>query len=257
MRRSDEMIRVIINGCNGHMGRMLDEVIAPLEDVTIVAGVDLEDKGYYSYPVYPSVKECTCEADAVIDFTISKITDQVIDACVAKKFPLVLCTTGLTEGQLNHVREAASQIPIVQSYNMSLGINTLVKILKAAAPALSEAGFDIELVEKHHNQKIDAPSGTAILLADTVNEACQNRYHYTYDRTNVRKKRESQEIGISSIRGGTIVGEHEVIFAGTDEVIELKHEAFSKAVFAKGAVQAAKFLKGKANGLYTMQDVIQ
>lgn len=251
------MVRVIINGCNGKMGRMLDEIIAPMEDVAIVAGVDLEDKGYFSYPVFPSILECTMEADAVIDFTIAKITDQVIDACVERQYPLVLCTTGLTEEQLRHVREASEQIPIVQSYNMSLGINTLVKLLKAAAPVLSEAGFDIELVEKHHNQKIDAPSGTALLLADTVNEACGDVYHYTYDRSSVRRKRDGMEIGISSVRGGTIVGEHEVIFAGTDEVIELKHEAFSKAVFAKGAVQAAKFLKDRENGLYTMQDVIR
>lgn len=251
------MIRVIINGCNGKMGKMLDEVIAPMEDVEIVAGVDLEDKGYYTYPVFPSIGDCGCEADAVIDFTIAKITDQVIDACAAKGYPLVLCTTGLSEGQLDHVKAASAKIPIVQSFNMSLGINTLVKILKAAAPALSEAGFDIELVEKHHSQKIDAPSGTALLLADSVNEACGNQYHYTYDRSSVRSKRDAKEIGISSVRGGTIVGEHEVIFAGTDEVIALKHEAFSKAVFAKGAVQAAKFLKDKKNGLYTMQDVIQ
>lgn len=251
------MIRVMINGCNGKMGRMLDEVIGSMEDVTIVAGVDVSDRGYYSYPVYPSICQCEEEVDAVIDFTISNITDQVIDECVEKKYPLVLCTTGLTEEQLEHVRKASHSIPIVQSYNMSLGINTLIKLLRAAAPVLSEAGFDIELVEKHHSQKIDAPSGTALLLADTINEACSDQYHYTYDRSSVRRKREEKEIGISSVRGGTIVGEHEVIFAGIDEVIELKHQAFSKAVFAKGAVQAAKFLKGKECGLYTMQDVIQ
>ena len=251
------MVRVVINGCNGKMGKMLDEVIASMEDVVIVAGVDVEDQGIYSYPVYSSIEQCQQEVDAVIDFTIAKITDQVLDACVAKGYPLVLCTTGLSSEQLEHVRQASAHIPIVQSYNMSLGINTLVKLLKAAAPVLSEAGFDIELVEKHHNQKIDAPSGTELLLADAVNEACENQYYYRYDRSSIRSKRDGKEIGISSVRGGTIVGEHEVIFAGTDEVIELKHQAFSKAVFAKGAVQAAKFLKGKTSGVYTMQDVIQ
>ncbi len=250
------MVKVIINGCNGKMGQMLSEIIAPMEDVTIVAGVDVEDKGLHSYPFFTSIEACTAEADAVIDFTIAAVTDDVVAACTEKKLPLVLGTTGLSGEQLEHVRQASQQIPIVQSYNMSLGINTLVKLLRAAAPVLAEAGFDIELVEKHHNQKIDAPSGTALLLADTVNQACGNGYQYIYDRSAVREKRRKNQIGISSLRGGTIVGEHEVIFAGTDEVISLKHEAFSKAVFAKGAVQAAKFLKEKEKGLYTMQDVI-
>lgn len=251
------MVKVMINGCNGKMGRMLDEVIGSMEDVVIVAGVDVSDNGYYSYPVYSSIKQCEEDIDAVIDFTVSKITDQVIDECVEKEYPLVLCTTGLTAEQMEHVRQASRYIPIVQSYNMSLGINMLVKLLNACAPALKEAGFDIELVEKHHNQKIDAPSGTALLLADTINDACDKEYSYIYDRSPYRRKRDEKEIGISSVRGGTIVGEHEVIFAGIDEVIELKHQAFSKAVFAKGAVQAAKFLTTKECGLYTMQDVIQ
>ena len=161
------MVKVIINGCNGKMGQMLSEIIAPMEDVTIVAGVDVEDKGLHSYPFFTSIEACTAEADAVIDFTIAAVTDDVVAACTEKKLPLVLGTTGLSGEQLEHVRQASQQIPIVQSYNMSLGINTLVKLLRAAAPVLAEAGFDIELVEKHHNQKIDAPSGTALLLADT------------------------------------------------------------------------------------------
>lgn len=250
------MFKVIIVGCNGKMGGVLDDVISAEEEVEIVAGVDQKDLGLYSYPVFTSVAECTVEADAVIDFSVSMISDRVMDDCVAKKLPLVLCTTGLSEEQLAHVDAAAKEIPIVQSYNMSLGINTLAKLLKAAAPILAEAGFDIEIIEKHHNQKVDAPSGTAILLANTINETLDNQYYYKYDRTTKRQKRERTEIGISAIRGGTIVGEHEVLFCGRDEVVSVKHEAHSKAVFAKGAVQAVKFLVGKENGRFTMADVI-
>ncbi|MBQ7432632.1 MAG: 4-hydroxy-tetrahydrodipicolinate reductase [Lachnospiraceae bacterium] len=250
------MLKVIIVGSNGKMGKVLDEVISAEETVEIVAGVDKEDLGYYSYPVFQSVAACTVKADAVIDFSVSVITDGVVDDCVAKKLPLVLCTTGLSEAQMAHIDAAAKEIPIVQSYNMSLGINTLVKLLKSAAPLLADAGFDIEIIEKHHNQKIDAPSGTALLLANSMNEVLDHQYYYQYDRSTRRQKRERTEIGISAIRGGTIVGEHEVIFAGKDEVISLKHEAHSKAVFAKGAVQAVKFLADKENGRYTMADVI-
>lgn len=250
------MIKVIINGCNGKMGRVLDEVISAEAEMEIVAGVDREDLGLTSYPVFTSIGECNVAADAVIDFSVAVITDKVISDCVEKKLPLVLCTTGLSEAQMAHIDGAAKEIPIVQSYNMSLGINTLIKLLKSAAPLLADAGFDIEIIEKHHNQKIDAPSGTALLLADSINDSLDQQYYYQYDRTTKRQKRERTEIGISSIRGGTIVGEHEVIFAGRDEVISLTHEAHSKAVFAKGAVQAVKFLAGKTKGRYTMADVI-
>lgn len=250
------MIKVIINGCNGKMGKVLQEVIAAEEEVEIVAGVDITQNPDVAYPIFSSVAQCTCEADVVIDFTIAKIVDQLLDDCVQKKIALVLCTTGLSPEQLKHVEEASKVIPIVQSYNMSLGINTLAKVLESIAPVLADAGFDIEIIEKHHNQKIDAPSGTAILLANTVNAALNNEYHYKYDRTTKRAARDKKEIGISAIRGGTIVGEHNVIFAGQDEVLELTHQAHSKAVFAKGAVQAAKFLAKKENGRYTMRDVI-
>ncbi len=250
------MIGVIINGCNGKMGLALNEVIQMDHQVEIVAGIDVEDKGYYNFPVYQSILECEKEADVVIDFTFSGITDRVIDACVEKNIPLVLCTTGLSDTQLAHVEEASKQIPIVQSYNMSLGINTLVKALQFVAPILAEEGFDIELVERHHNQKIDAPSGTAILLANAINKSLGNSYEYVYDRSQKREIRNKKEIGISAVRGGTIVGDHEVIFAGKDEIIELNHHAYSKAVFAKGAVAAAKFLIDKKNGRFTMQDVI-
>ena len=174
-----------------------------------------------------------------------------------KNLPVVLCTTGLSDEQLEKVQKTAEKVPVLKSANMSLGVNLLLKLLKDAAKVLGNAGYDIELVERHHNQKVDAPSGTALALADSINEALGGAYHYVYDRSQVRQKRDSREIGISAVRGGTIVGEHEVIFAGTDEVIEFKHTAYSRNVFAKGAVEAAKFLKGKTPGMYDMGDVIQ
>ncbi len=196
------------------------------------------------------------EADVVIDFASAKAEDALLDYCGAHKLPVVVCTTGLSEEQLQKVAETAKKTAVLKSANMSLGINTLLNLLKSAAKVLAEAGFDMEIVEKHHKHKLDAPSGTALALADSMNEALGNAYHYTYDRSGRREERDPKEIGISAVRGGNIVGEHEVIFAGTDEVIEFKHTAYSKAVFGKGAVQAAKFLAGREPGLYDMQDVI-
>ncbi len=250
------MLRVIIHGCNGAMGRMLNQVISGETGMEIVAGVDREPNPAYAYPVFMSLDECTVEADAVIDFTVAAAADKLLDACAAKKLPLVMATTGLSKEQLAHVEEVSKVIPLVQSFNMSLGINTLAKVLRQISPLLAEAGFDIEIVERHHNKKVDAPSGTAILLANAVNNSLNNEYHYVYDRSSVRQRRDPKEIGISAVRGGTIVGVHDVIFAGEDEVIELNHQAFSKAVFAKGAIAAAKFLQNKEPGYYTMRDVI-
>ena len=190
-------------------------------------------------------------------FSNAAAVDGLLDYCVEKQVPVVLCTTGLSEEQLKKVEETSKKVAVLKSANMSLGVNMLLKLLQDAAKVLAPAGFDIEIVEKHHNQKVDAPSGTALAMADSINEALDNEYRYTYDRSQVREKREKKEIGISAVRGGTIVGEHEVIFAGEDEVIEFKHTAYSKAVFAKGAVEAGKFLKGKGAGLYDMSDVIQ
>ena len=169
---------------------------------------------------------------------------------------MVLCTTGLSDEQLARVEEVSKNVAVLKSANMSLGINTLMDLLKKATDVFAEAGFDIEIVEKHHNQKLDAPSGTALALADSINEASDGAYHYVYDRSQERKKRDSREIGISAVRGGTIVGDHDVIFAGTDEVITFEHRAYSRAVFGKGAIQAAKFLAGKPAGRYDMSDVI-
>ena len=196
------------------------------------------------------------DADVIIDFSNAKAVDALLAYGVEKQIPIVLCTTGLSEQQLADVEKAYEKVAILKSANMSLGINTLMELLKKAAQVFAPAGFDMEIVEKHHNQKLDAPSGTALALADSMNEALDEAYTYTYDRSQKRQKRDKYEIGLSSVRGGNIVGEHEVIFAGQDEVIEFKHTAYSKAVFAKGAVEAAKFLKGKPAGHYDMADVI-
>lgn len=251
------MVKIIMHGCNGHMGQVISGLVAQDPDAEIVAGIDVADQGKNSYPVYTNMKECQVEADALIDFSSAKATDALLDYCAERKLPVVLCTTGLSEEQLAKVEETAKKVAVLKSANMSLGINTLMKLIQDAAKVLATAGFDMEIVEKHHNQKLDAPSGTALALADSMNEALNEKYAYVYDRSRERKKREKYEIGISAVRGGNIVGEHEVIFAGQDEVIEFKHTAYSKAVFAKGAVQAAKFLAGKPAGFYDMSDVIQ
>ena len=193
----------------------------------------------------------------VIDFSSCAAADKLLDYCSAAQMPVVLCTTGLSPEQLERVKAVAGKTAVLKSANMSLGINLLLKLLKEAAAVLAPAGFDMEIVEKHHNQKVDAPSGTALALADSINEEFNNEYTYVYDRSTRRQKRDAKEIGLSAVRGGTIVGDHDVIFAGEDEVITFSHTAYSKNVFAKGAVQAAKFLKGKPAGLYDMSDVIE
>lgn len=250
------MVRIIMHGCNGKMGQVISGLVEADNEAEIVAGVDVYDQVKNPYPVFKTIEECNVEADAVIDFSNAAGVDKLLDYCVSKKLPVVLCTTGLTEEQLAHVREASGKTAVLKSANMSLGINMLLKLLKEAAGILAPAGFDIEIVEKHHNQKLDAPSGTALALADSINEEFDNRYEYVYDRSQERRKRSEKEIGISAVRGGTIVGDHDVIFAGADEVITFSHRAYSKAVFGKGAVQAAKFLAGKPAGMYDMSDVI-
>lgn len=250
------MTKVIMHGCNGKMGRMIADIIREDEDITLAAGVDVFDEGKNSFPVFKAIKDCDVEADVVIDFSTSSAVDGLLEYCVEKQLPCVLCTTGLSEEQLKKTEEAAGQVAVLKSANMSLGINMLLKILKTAAEVLAPAGFDIEIVEKHHNLKLDAPSGTALALGDSVNEVLNHEYEYVFDRSGRRQKRPQKEIGYAAVRGGTIVGEHDVIFAGTDEVITFSHAAYSKAVFGKGAVQAAKFLKGKPAGLYNMSDVI-
>ena len=250
------MVRIIMHGCNGKMGQVITGIVKEDANAEIVAGIDVYDGIKNTYPVFSSIEQCDVEADVIIDFAAAQAVDALLDYGVAKQIPIVLCTTGLSEAQLDKVNESAKKVAILKSANMSLGINTLFKVLQAISPLLSEAGFDIEIVEKHHHLKVDAPSGTALALADVINDSLKEPFNYKFDRSPDRIRRPKNEIGISAVRGGTIVGEHEIIFAGEDEVIELKHTAYSKAVFAKGAVEAAKFLKGKEPGLYTMKEVI-
>lgn len=251
------MVKMIMHGCNGKMGQVITKIVKEDANAEIVAGIDKYMGIQNDYPVFESIDKCDVEADVVIDFSNAVAVDGLLEYCVEKQVPVVLCTTGLSEEQLGKVQEASKKVAVLKSANMSLGVNMLLKLLQDATKILAPAGFDIEIVEKHHNQKVDAPSGTALALADSINTVLNNEYTYTYDRSQVRQKRNKKEIGISAVRGGTIVGEHEVIYAGEDEVIEFKHTAHSKAVFAKGAVEAGKFLKGKGAGLYDMKDVIQ
>ena len=250
------MVKIIMHGCCGHMGQVISDLVEKDTNAEIVAGIDVTDKGNTSYPVFTDIHECKTEADVLIDFSSAKAADALLDYCVERSLPVVLCTTGLSEEQLAKVEETAKKIPVLKSANMSLGINTLMKLIQDAAKVLATAGFDMEIVE-NHRLKLDAPSGTALALADSLNEAMDNQYHYVYDRSQRRQQRDDKEIGISAVRGGTIVGEHEVIFAGTDEVIEFKHTAYSKAIFGKGAIEAAKYLAGKPAGRYDMADVIE
>jgi len=252
------MVRVILHGCNGKMGQVISSLVAEDDQMQVVAGIDLYDDGHNSYPVYHDIWKCKEEADCLIDFSSASAVDGMLDYCVEKKLPCVLCSTGLSEEQLKKTAEAAKSIAVLRSANMSLGINLMIsKLLKSATEVLAKAGFDVEIVEKHHRLKVDAPSGTALALADAVNETLGGAYSYVYDRSDRREKRPENEIGISAVRGGSIVGDHDVIFAGPDEVVTLSHRAYSKGVFGKGAVEAAKFLAGKPAGKYGMSDVIE
>ncbi len=251
------MVRAIMHGCNGHMGQTITSIVKDDPDIEIVAGIDPYDGIKNDYPVFASLKECDVDADVIIDFASAKATDALLDYCEEKGMAVVLCTTGLSEEQVKRAKEVTTKkAAVLKSANMSLGINVLMKLLKEAAATFDPAGFDIEIVEKHHNQKVDAPSGTALALADSINEEMGGKFEYVFDRSDRRQKRDRKELGISAVRGGNIPGDHDVIFAGGDEVITFSHRAYSKAVFAKGAIQAAKFLKGKTAGLYDMSNVI-
>ncbi|MBR4718709.1 MAG: 4-hydroxy-tetrahydrodipicolinate reductase [Lachnospiraceae bacterium] len=250
------MVNIILHGCNGRMGRMITDIVADDENAKIVAGVDVAGGQLSDFTVFENIDDCNVQADAVIDFGNACAVDHLLDWCVQHKIPCVECTTGLSEEQIKHLEDCSAEVAILKSANMSLGVNVLLKLVAEAARTLADAGFDIEIVEKHHRTKLDAPSGTALALADSINEARNSEYDYVYDRSQVRQPRGSKELGISAVRGGTIVGDHDVIFAGQDEVVTFSHRAYSRAVFAKGAVQAAKFLKGKGAGHYTMSDVI-
>ena len=250
------MVKVMMHGCNGVMGQVITQIVEETGDAVMAAGVDRADNGGNSYPVYTNLADCKEDIDVIIDFSAAPAVDGLLDYAAERQIPVVLCTTGLSDEQLEKVSKASEKTAILRSANMSLGINTLFKVLKSMTKLLADAGFDVDIVEKHHRRKLDAPSGTALALAEAVNEPLNNEYEFVYDRSQRREQRPKKEIGISAVRGGTIVGEHEVIFAGQDEVIELKHTAYSRAVFAKGAVSAALYLAGKPAGMYDMSDVI-
>ena len=249
------MTRLILSGCNGKMGRMITSCVAARCDCEIVAGFDINTEAAAGFPVYANPLNCDVEADVIIDFSHPSALSGVLSYAKAHQLPVVVSTTGLSEDQIADVKATADNVPLFFSANMSLGISLLAELAKKAAAVLGQ-DFDIEILEKHHNQKIDAPSGTALLLADALSESLDYTPEYTFDRHAVRQKRDRKEIGFSSIRGGTIVGEHDVIFAGRDEVITLSHSAASKEVFAVGAINAALFLQGKAAGYYTMADLV-
>lgn len=250
------MTNIVISGANGKMGKVINNVISAREDCKVIAGIDINTEIYDDFPIVTSPLELPEKPDVIIDFSHPLALDGLISYALSTGTPLVLATTGYSDEQIAKIKSSSEQIPVFFTFNMSLGINLLVELAKQATAILGNQ-FDIEIVEKHHNQKIDAPSGTAIMLADAINETLDNKMQYTYDRHSQRKKREKNEIGMHSIRGGTIVGEHDVIFAGRDEVITLSHQASSKEVFAVGSVNAAVFMNGKKKGLYTMADIIK
>ena len=246
------MTKIILNGCNGKMGQVITRLAGEDESLEIVAGFDILNNKENEYPVFTSPDDFQGEADVVIDFSHPDSLESILSFCRKRKLPVIVCTTGLSNSQKNIMEASSKEIPVFFSANMSLGINLLIDLAKKATALLGE-NFDIEIIEKHHNQKIDAPSGTALAIADAIAEEAE----YVYDRHISRKKRKKSEIGIHAVRGGTIVGEHTVLFAGTDEVIEIKHSAASKEIFAVGALKAAKFMKNKNAGMYSMNDLIK
>ena len=258
------MIHILLHGCNGRMGRVITALAREMKDMQITAGIDAFGTPEADITVYADCaavpEDVVKQTDVVIDFSTAAAVDALLDFVEENKLPCVLCTTGLSEEQMTRMLTAAESCAILKSANMSVGVNLLLRILKENAAILDAAGFDIEIVEKHHKKKLDAPSGTAIALADAVNESLKERgetYPYVYDRSERRQERPQAEIGISAVRGGTIVGDHDVIFAGADEVVTLSHRAYSRNVFASGALAAARFLAGKPAGLYDMAQVVQ
>ncbi len=249
------MTKIIMNGCNGKMGQVISRLVSEDDSCEIVAGFDVNDNIENTYPVFTNPDDFTGDADVVIDFSHPSALTNVLNYCKKRNLPVILATTGFSDEQKKEFNDASKEIPVFFSANMSLGINLLIDLAKKATKLL-EGNFDIEIVERHHNQKIDAPSGTALAIADAIDETLSFPAEYVYDRHAVRKKRKKTEIGLHAVRGGTIVGDHEVIFAGTDEVIELKHSAHSKEVFAVGAIKAAKFMTDKPAGMYNMNDLI-
>ncbi len=249
------MIKVLLCGCNGSMGKVVDELIKDDETMEIVGGIDALSKGN-NYPVFADFQSCDVKADVIIDFSHHSIVSGLIDYSVKTKTPSIICTTGLDDSLVDKINNASKNVALFRSGNMSLGINLIMDLAKKASKILHET-FDIEIIEKHHNKKLDAPSGTAYMIAESINEELDNSKKYNYGRYGRAAKREESEIGIHAVRGGTIVGDHSVIFAGTDETIEINHTATSKKVFAAGAIKAAKFIINKDKGLFNMNDILK
>jgi len=249
------MVRILLSGCNGKMGQVITGLARYREDVKIVAGYDINDSVKNDYPVFTRLEDCNAAVDVIIDFSHPSALQAVLNYAVSRKIPLIVATTGLSDEQVMKLKESSKTIPLLYSANMSLGVNLLLELVQIAAKLLY-SNFDIEIIERHHNQKIDAPSGTALALADAINQVVPEKYRYVYDRHSNRVKRSKDEIGIHSIRGGNIAGDHTVIFAGNDEIIELRHTANSRDIFGVGALKAAVFLHDKEPGFYTMKDLL-
>ena len=250
------MLKIALSGCNGRMGRVIADIVPIRDGMEIVAGFDINTTKYSDFPVFADPFEFGGTCDVIIDFSNASSTEHLLDYCKQHKTPVVICTTGHSAEQLQAIRAASGEIPVFRSGNMSIGINLMTELLRKSAAVLGDK-YDVEIIEKHHNQKLDAPSGTALMLADAVADALPYDAEYVYDRHERREKRPAHEIGISAIRGGTIVGEHSVLFCGRDEIIEIKHTALSREVFAVGAVDAAAFMAGcQQPGMYDMSDVI-
>lgn len=254
-KESQTMTDIVIQGIGGRMGHVLCDMIGQREDCRVVAGIDLNAGEQNGIPVVNSPEDLAGRGDVIIDFSSPAAVEKILPYCEAHKMPIVLCTTGMSDELNLKIVQLSRSVPVFKSANMSLGINLLAELCKRASAILGTA-YDVEIVEQHHHNKVDAPSGTALMLADAINEENNGGYHYVYDRSSVRAKRDPMEIGISSVRGGSIVGDHEVLFCGPDEVITLKHTAYSRSVFANGAVNAALYLAKKEPGLYNMSDLI-
>ena len=249
------MLKIALSGCSGRMGRVISDIVSSRDGMEIAVGFDIRTEQYADFPIYKDFAEYQGDCDVVIDFSNAALTERLLDYCEARRLPVVICTTGHSAEQLDRIRAASASIPVFRSGNMSIGINVLSELCKRASAILG-AAYDVEIVEQHHHNKLDAPSGTALMLADAINEENDGAYHYVYDRSSVRQKRDPKEIGISSVRGGSIVGDHEVLFCGPDEVITLKHTAYSRSIFANGAINAAVYLAKKEPGLYNMGNMI-
>lgn len=248
------MIKVLINGCNGKMGQEVQKQLDSYDNCILIGGFDKENTGKFTFPVYTNFEEIVEKPDVIIDFSIPKATLSMLQYAKQNNIPVVIATTGFSEEENLKIKEYSKDLPIFKSANMSFDINLMAKVLNMVAKALSNT--DIEIIESHHNRKIDSPSGTALLLADSINKALDNSLTYEFDRHNKHEKRSKNEIGFSSIRGGNIVGEHSVLFLGENETFEITHKAYSRSVFADGAIKAACFLVNKSNGFYTMDNLL-